>query len=128
MNRELDAEIAEKVMGLAVEYTNKAWDMDDWLGSDTPTERNTYAIVNTDWKPGASYPHHSVIPHYSTDIAAAWTIVERMRELNDDAYGVWAEALSDSEHCTLLLELPAAEAALAICLAARRATGGQTNA
>lgn len=58
--RELDATVAEKVMGLQVMIHNPG--SGEWrtlyAGGDTP-----------------------LLPYYSSDPAAAWSVVERMREL-----------------------------------------------
>lgn len=56
--RELDALIAEKVMGIPISEFNFLWDK---------------------WASGASMLSNSY--HYSTDIAAAWEVVEKLRKL-----------------------------------------------
>lgn len=111
-DRELDALVAEKVMGLSVEWV-KAGDK-SYIGtfiSDGPVTLEGL--------------HKVSIPHYSTDIAAAWTVVERMRDdskwntfklvwntdgvrvsFRDDDNRVWGES-----------------APRAICLAALKAVG-----
>jgi hypothetical protein len=78
--RELDALVAEKVMGLGVS-----------AGVWTDTKKNDYGLTETAWtrtvgvldsdKHGVGY-HHEVVTtyeavnHYSTDIAAAWEVVD----------------------------------------------------
>lgn len=59
--RELDALIAEKVMGLE-------------LVQDMQVEELRY------WVPGSRKKEHKALPHYSTDMSAAWTVVEHMRK------------------------------------------------
>lgn len=88
--RELDALVAEKVMG--VETMQKLY-------------------------PSMMAKGGAWLPHFSTDIAAAWEVVEKMRregyifdiEIRKDYVGV------NCEHCE--------SAPLAICLAALRAVG-----
>jgi hypothetical protein len=69
-NRELDAQVAEKVMGLRIE---NGWNF------------VTRQIPCPDNKPGCLVIHHEDVPvrppAYSTDIAAAWLVVEKMEEL-----------------------------------------------
>ena len=77
--RELDALVAERVMGLQLVKAPKVWSDDDWLTSDTPTETEALGVVNPNWKPGDWTPPFSTILPYSTDIAAAWQVVEKMR-------------------------------------------------
>lgn len=63
--RELDALIAEKVMG-------------------RPTERYAGAVVFS-VDPNSIqgvYPLDYIVPHYSTDIAAAWEVVEKVYDWN----------------------------------------------
>lgn len=62
--RAMDMQIAEKVMG--------------WVRG------RSYANGNGDWiVDGATSPSRTwnLTPHYSTDIAAAWLVVEKMRAL-----------------------------------------------
>lgn len=68
--RELDAAVAERVMGLEVRWF--------WPGEErknqhpvTPTGRKSYDGKGTEW---------DHIKHYSTDIAAAMRVIEKMRE------------------------------------------------
>lgn len=79
-SRELDALVAEKVMGYTLRFAAKAWTDADWMGSDTPTETNVMAI----YAPFEQFPRSGAfdksIPHYSTDIAAAWEVVEKLYE------------------------------------------------
>lgn len=137
--RELDALVAKKVMGHRLLWAHRVWSMEDWLTTDRPTEQNTMAIVTGEnWKPGAFYPAYLVIPHYSTDIAAAWQVVELLtrdgREPQEfyfkmtyawgDDYGAWAyfdwKGTSDGHP---LYGANAPTVSHAICLAALKAVG-----
>jgi hypothetical protein len=125
-DRELDALVAEKVMGLPLLWAHKVWSMEDWLTTDYPTEQNTMAIVNEDKGDRISMPKFLVIPHYSTDIGAAWLVVERVTripESDEEAtraantrFALWFERTS-------LWAMTAKEAAHAICMGALEAVG-----
>jgi hypothetical protein len=111
--RELDAMVAEKVMGLETGASgDNAWILGDAL----------YVIDDG---------HAAVLPHYSTDIAAAWLVVEKMRadgwhfELSDrdavDEQPFWVEfATKEYERGGQSWQ---AAAPHAICLAALKAVG-----
>lgn len=58
--RALDAEVAEKVMG---------WRRIEWEGGTTPMGRKPENILSLVL---------DEVPHYSTDIAAAWMVVEHL--------------------------------------------------
>jgi len=104
--RELDALVAEKVMG---------WKKVKWLGDyDWRDKDGEQPYTVRAWNP-------------STDIVAAWQVVEKMEEIgysilahnvipNSDAV-VWRVKFSQSETITEFT------APLAICLAALRAVG-----
>ncbi len=126
-SRELDALIAEKVMGLTLAVSDKAWSDEDWLGSDYPTKSNVLAIV-TDAERGSLVPMRRVIPPYSTDIAAAWLVVERMRgdfmlDLQDHIVYWSADFLRSRPGGIKQVAFQAPSAPLAICLAALKAVG-----
>lgn len=121
--RELDALVAEKVMGLRVLFAARAWSEDDWLGSDIPTEENVMAIVNErPENPDQKWrgPSHLIIPHYSTDIAAAWQVVKQMRSrgfsivLSDHNAGIEVVWIATGQ----VINVSAETDELAICLAA----------
>lgn len=71
--RELDALVAGRVMGERVESRRFVFrNYGDWMYSDT-----------ADYDEGPCIPVDAVkgyLPAYSTDIAAAWLVVEKMRE------------------------------------------------
>jgi hypothetical protein len=87
--RELDALVAEKVMALAVvgwgEVTNYAVFFE--YGRCDPLyvkqcvcdEMRRTQTLPEEWKYGHSFGCLAGVPAYSTDIAAAWTVVERMK-------------------------------------------------
>jgi hypothetical protein len=100
--RELDALVAEKVMGLQP------------LRREVPPD------------PGAFLD----LPHYSTDIAAAWEVVEKLTgrrdkdigfalTVNPGTIGTSFSALDGTEHW----HVNASTAPLAICLAALKVVG-----
>lgn len=95
MTRELDARIAERVMG---------WRHDEYGGYDTPT----------------GYRLPDEIPPYSTDIRAAWEVVERMGSIKmdtDEGYQRAAPFIFAMQDIPFW-RLKAHDAALAICQAA----------
>jgi len=130
--RELDALVAEKVMG--------------WIGSvfKGPTLRigNRYLHEGDPiWTTPEGDLYHRArsidgsyvgddCPHYSTDIAAAWQVVEKVREkyvinIEIDCENIWVELWQDSTDEPSNYKQVADEygdtAPLAICLAALKA-------
>lgn len=67
--RELDALIADKVMG---------WSRDDQYGAAFVDDCGNRLWLEPSRGFEAQYDPHPVMPHFSTDIAAAWTVLERM--------------------------------------------------
>ncbi len=118
--RELDEEIAEKVMGLSREDNSKQKCRCDCRG---------YTCAK------CQYP-----PHYSTDIAAAWTVVEKLRVHGEVAFSlVTASMMSeghdewvarfDIQHPKYHFEFAFDKSApLAICKAALKAVKGGEDA
>lgn len=111
--RELDALIAEKVMGKTVrsknEVTNNAFKPEyDELVVDLGNER------------------YEFIRHYSTDIADAWKVLKKLiqlgAEINVGFYKQWDCSIDYPIGCNWLVQ--AETAPLAICLAALEAVGG----
>src|SRR3990167_2029550 len=91
--RLMDALIAEHVMGWKVSTADKK--AGDVFGGEDPSDL---------WiKP---------VPYYSSSIALAWQIVERMQERDDDAF------YNELSTRTPLIALSNSDAALAICRAA----------
>lgn len=62
--RELDALIAEKVMGWIVAHSSEGF----YRWKPKPDNPNSYS----EWQEG--------LPHYSTNIADAWHVVEKLKE------------------------------------------------
>jgi hypothetical protein len=69
--RELDAAVAEKVIGA----TNVGWDDNGYTNALVGELPYGFSTRNQGWLPGRQR-----IPHYSTDIAAAWEVVEKVAD------------------------------------------------
>lgn len=90
--RELDAIIAEKVMGWTQCDPLAKWDR--WEYGDPGDD---WTVVSEEWCRGDGFPerghYRSPIPRYSTSIGDAWTVVEKLDEgrypfiLTQDRYG-----------------------------------------
>lgn len=78
VGREMDALVAERVMGLRVERVARAWTLEDWWCSDSPSERDCLGIPNPEFRPGAEHPPAYAIEFYSTDIAAAYRVMQKL--------------------------------------------------
>lgn len=74
--RELDALVAERVMGLG-KPEFRVWGIDsfrDWRTPvDRPEARSSIGVI-------AAHTAWLRVPEYSTDIRAAWKVIEHMRE------------------------------------------------
>jgi hypothetical protein len=132
--REMDARVAEKVMGFdckhvddgegwcqfcgeeMIEYSQMYWDQNKWLQDrqSRPVETKCQGL------------------HYSTSIAAAWEIVEALRQkyccikvYSDHAYIYECTIVKDpdDDHDEPEIFTQADTAPLAICLAALKAVG-----
>lgn len=115
--RELDALVAEKIFGITL--------VDTFTGERRPiTAMEVMARENA----------RNTIPHYSTDIAAAWEVVERLTTGNDRWFydclwrdpnsGKWRFGNFDADGSFSLLEREMVETAPhSICLAALKAVG-----
>lgn len=125
--RELDAEVAEKVMLLKV----IARDWPCWYDPETgyaeavvmPLEdgdlEGTHPEPVYDPYPGCNpNPRPSVVPEYSTDIAAAWAIVEELKLSILYEPDGWMASYVGSKGAPHIHYIHAATAPLAICLAA----------
>ena len=110
--RELDALIAEKIIGWRVDYDSyRHW-------TDIPGVKAKDLILS---EPGYIFHGEKTIedvPHYSTDIAAAWQVAEKVR-LTVAPFGadMWS-ATHDGKYFRVEHSAP-----YAICLAALRACG-----
>lgn len=117
--RELDALIAEKVMGLCVRSAEQ-------VGIRAHEEE--YACDFYVNKPDASEPrwgHMLPLQPYSTDIRAAWEVFERVRHLSQES-STRIEHEGDLWHATFstldfLAQASGETAPLAICRAALKA-------
>lgn len=78
--REMDALIAEKVIGWTRKYVSEH-DTQVW---DSPNE---------------SVYLENAIPHYSTDISAAWEVVEKMLEFEKDVAGHDQVIITRTDDC-----------------------------
>lgn len=113
--RGLDALVAEKVMG---------WQWQQWA----PNPEQPHLAP-----PGYGRPHpdhwwlgrsiFELVPNYSTDIAAAWLVVEHMERTRPNEFMLWTEqgqwgAEFDNDISRFALAAP-----LSICVAALAAVG-----
>jgi hypothetical protein len=123
--RELDALVAEKVMGWKPDPARCrlcGWPLSD--GMCTPD--------NCSLRPLPIVPY-DIPPDYSTDIAAAWQVVEHLRERDiwlDSLEQKWESEMTrvifgwrDPERGALFAQEMGDTPAHAICLAALRAVG-----
>lgn len=121
--RELDALVAEKVMGLA--YVRRVEGQAAWVTGRDWVDPGDYTYGEGKWGTLVLYR----VPDFSTDIAAAWLVVERMAqsdrnlrlsldrfggdpwwcEFADEAYTIGAQAVADTA------PLAICRAALAAC-------------
>jgi len=104
--RELDALVAEKVMGW-IKRPKGAGTAHLWISSDKQAF------------------HESELPAYSTDIAAAWQVVEKLTRRDDKLFFTLETPISGSAwECWFSGEWAEGETAShAICLAALKAVG-----
>lgn len=111
-NREIDTLIAEKVMGWKLNY-----EFADSMGVPVvPHLRDQY----DEW---------GLLPEFSTDISAAWQVVEKINSIKmdtEEGYQIRAKFIlsQDVKH---FLTFSAQQAALTICLAALKAVGVDYN-
>lgn len=140
--RELDALVAEKVMGW------KRWTCADFQFQKAVLYHSNPQYLVT-WRRDDSLPlceDQPSVPRYSTDIAAAWTVVEKMHEEGfgveighacTPGYGWYAtfvanaaqyEHSEDYEPATERMAVRAPATPLAICLAALKALDAEVPA
>lgn len=109
--RELDALVAEKVMGHKVKWGRSRFyplDYDTPFFDEQPLKRS--------------------IPNYSTDIAAAWEVVEKLKEqtaperdIEIGCYSFYRVSIVDAATEAEIAVMENDSAPLAICLAALKA-------
>ena len=118
--RELDAVIHEQVMG-----QNLITPCDGDIG-ELPISSDGWLCMecgHTGYL-GSDTAHHRRVPDYSTDIATAWQVVEKITEppgnrASADANVVFATLFDNAS----MWAMKSSEAAAAICLAALKAVG-----
>ena len=108
--------------------------------------RELDALVGThvfEWAhdPGYSFPWSEsedanvgfLLPQFSTDIAAAWQVVEHLKAewmfnlIGPSAKKQWAASFMNSKNATVFAIIAADTAPLAICLAALKAVGYEAS-
>ena len=101
-----------------------------WLALEgKPIDLLRCRYVDGDIQPHAGYPAgHISPPHYSTDIAAAWLVVEKMQwwkaenDLSEDGSVMWHFRVGEPpNHKWYSAEAPRNQEPLAICRAALKA-------
>ena len=110
--RALDALVAEKIFHIEVELR--------------PLTNHGGYLVPEDWYPAGALCHPAkAIPHYSTDIAAAWEVVDKWAEIEKSPVSVnWGTMSGEDPHASAVsffgsgLVVVAPTAPLAICRAA----------
>lgn len=131
--RELDALVAERVMGLKCRFergVEAAW-QDHKPVAWSP---NDYIVLSQSGSPEPCFyipsRMHSylIVPRYSTDIAAAWEVVEKMWSSKYEAFvrtfrGQWSASFADNGN--IIGQVDAETAPLAICRAVLKAVDAQ---
>ncbi len=124
--RELDALVAEKVMGLDVRSTHSDYD-------PTFTSREVVAGHEALMRLTSGDPKY-FLPHYSTNMEAAWPVVEKLHEqghaVSVATYSLYGCSVSEYRwQCVMAMGVRqvahevAPTAPYAICLAALKAVG-----
>lgn len=134
--RELDALIAERVMGLTVVRLLEPVSIDRREAPDGLYAADADLATEIEQHLGAGGYGYAALPHYSTDIAAAWQVVEKMRA--DGWHYELTAHLTEETHCAEFgrgyfdsyesywsdqHQECGATPALGICLAALKAAG-----
>lgn len=79
INREIDVKVAEKIFGYKVEH----WTQEKYKDCDPSCDYVTgWVIIN---EPG-SIMYWRALPHYSVNIADAWTVLEKMLVRQEEEY------------------------------------------
>lgn len=133
--RNLDVLVADQVMGYqkrAIEgrLCLVAPELIEWFGDDEEKWNDhaywwprTGEYAKFSKKHGFWIP--SQFPRYSTDIAAAWQVVERMQKMDDDTFERFKDEMTYTDGSTMLLDEFAAVAAHDICCAALAAVNAR---
>ena len=139
--RELDAEVAEKVIGWTVE---RDWPSErvggEWFAYE-PSRGEVYSFHRREnyertehwYRHPDNRDYLVLVPSFSTSIADAWLVVEKMRERgiyidlrasSSGYFAMWSRAGRDDEDIWVTGSSHMADdAPLAICLAALKALG-----
>lgn len=120
-SRELDALVATKVMGWIELHEERVLSNFAHIVGRPPWYKGSHAEAR------GAFPS---VPPYSSDIAAAWEVVEKLKTLGwnialtncCDAYAVWISKVWIDD-LVLESDVKAPTAPLAICLAALKACG-----
>ena len=129
--RELDALVAEEVMG-EVEAHAPVGDgltRTDVFGAPSllAADDKIRVAYPKSLAAGRLWPAQYCGPKYSTDLAAAWEVVEKMRERYVDFLLEWDHDQWRASYCGENEDARADTVALAICLAALRAVGVEVD-
>jgi hypothetical protein len=128
--RELDILIARHVMGYTAEVELKT------MPAPSPQIAPNVFLTVARYKTVYQFPNGTELPYYSTDLVAAWHVVETVAAANRNTVTVGASGVTGDAFCSIWLgeaqraarqiAMVTAEgehAALAICRAALKAVG-----
>jgi len=126
--RELDALVAEKIFGMTFDVGNGPCPMTQFVHY----VEQQFDVAKTN----SGVELHTLllkkekllmqIPHYSTDISAAWEVVEKTKLLENYAMGIFQGEWTIAEEFSCVVQgiiAQAATAPYAICLAALKLCG-----
>lgn len=122
MSRKIDALVAEHVMGLEVKSVIKEFITEGGFSDEPKKELFREKVEDFIVSDGPIYVD---CPHYSTDISAAWLVVEK---LNNEGYRIFIDN-GNKWMCQFIVpdkwstQHPEDTAPMAICLAALKAKG-----
>jgi hypothetical protein len=129
---DLDAVLAERVFGFRRERAPWLGGRDLWVrGIRDDGGQSTYvSIHDSPFTPlWSTSTHEDVLPKFSSDLAAAWWIVERLQQMGH-VVTITARSRDEQVHYAVAIDaLPlveAEQAPLAICLAALEALNAGT--
>lgn len=112
---DLDALVAEKVMGWTWRAFQPAHEIGDLVRRPYPPDWSAIPRLVASGNERLAGGWDSDLPRYSTDIAAAWEVVDRMVELGDHILGRFDGELDGMQP---IHTMNAVEASLSICRAA----------
>lgn len=126
-DRELDALVSENVIGNSLFTEGDDWEYGNFDGFTNQKRCVHCGFTNHN---GNTYFHECAVPHYSTDIHTAWSVVEKLNSMftnvavcHDNGWGVrlWNIGSDGAESGSV--QASADTAPRAICLAALKALG-----